>query len=346
MHFSKMTGAGNDFIVLAHTESAALRDETGAVRTGVVRRLCDRRYGAGADGLMIVGVPDSGSSGDVSFSVEFFNSDGSAGMLCGNGARCALEFAALTGAISRTEGIRFLFAGRSYCGTSLSRGEARLELSDDYSLEAVSLSSPFPHPLACHRVDVGSLHCVVDIGALRAAGLPEEFSGFPGGEAIPAADQPHQVQAAHEAEPRELAHQAQTAHEADHAGPTHSAQDNAAVDLAGLDLASLGPILRHHPRFAPAGVNVNVCCLEDGFLHIRTFERGVEAETLACGTGSVSSALVYWSLGRISPPVRLLTRSGEVLIVDFVPNADRASNISLSGPARLVFVGDIDPHSL
>ncbi len=333
MHFVKMTGAGNDFIVLAHTESAALRDETGAVRTGVVRRLCDRRYGAGADGLMIVRVPDSGSSGDVAFSVEFFNSDGSAGMLCGNGARCTLEFAALTGAIPRTEGIRFLFADKLYRGTSLSPGQARLELSDDYSLEAVTLSSPFLHPLACHRVDVGSLHCVVDVGALRDAGLPGEFSGSRGGETIPAAGRVHHL------------HQVQAAHETDHAGPAHSAQDTAAGDLAGLDLARFGPILRHHPRFAPAGVNVNVCCLEDGFLHIRTFERGVEAETLACGTGSVSSALVYWSLGRISPPVRLLTRSCEVLTVDFIPNANRATLISLSGPARLVFAGDIDPGS-
>jgi diaminopimelate epimerase len=127
-------------------------------------------------------------------------------------------------------------------------------------------------------------------------------------------------------------------------GSLHFVVDLADLDgglsLDQLDVATLGATLRHHERFAPLGVNVNFCLLIDGEIHIRTFERGVEGETLACGTGSTASALSYALRNLVSAPVHIITKSGEELIIDFDDPA-RPSRLSLEGPARVVFEGRI-----
>lgn len=291
MDFTKMTGAGNDFIVL---EAAS-----GLVTTpGVIRLLCDRRYGIGADGLMIINRPKDGDAGAaLSYSVDFYNADGSGGMLCGNGARCTLVYAASRGFISYGTQASFYFAGRLYNGMALAPNRARFLLDPRYTTrleEGIGLGSV---TASGRYLDIGSLHFVVDLAGLEYASGGAEEGRIQG------------------------------------------------LSLEQLDVPSLGAALRNHERFAPSGVNVNFCSLAAGKLHIRTFERGVEGETLACGTGSTASALSYALRGLVAPPVQVVTRSGEELLIDF-DDAAKPSRLSLEGPAKVVFQGRMDPAYL
>jgi diaminopimelate epimerase len=109
----------------------------------------------------------------------------------------------------------------------------------------------------------------------------------------------------------------------------------------------LGRALRAHARFGPAGANVNfVQPLPGGGLSIRTFERGVEAETLACGTGCVAAALAAGAAGKASPPVNLVTRSGESIRVRYEGDPRAARGVRLEGEARLVYVGQLTEEAL
>jgi diaminopimelate epimerase len=111
--------------------------------------------------------------------------------------------------------------------------------------------------------------------------------------------------------------------------------------------ASAGRALRHHPRFAPAGVNVNfVHPLEQGQFSIRTYERGVEGETLACGTGCVAAALALAAVGMARSPVSLRTRAGSTIQVRFEGDPRRASGVRLEGEARLVYLGHLADEAL
>ncbi|HHX97472.1 MAG TPA: diaminopimelate epimerase [Kiritimatiellia bacterium] len=107
-------------------------------------------------------------------------------------------------------------------------------------------------------------------------------------------------------------------------------------DVATVNVAQLGPLIRHHALFAPAGTNVNfVQVTGTNSLAIRTFERGVEAETLACGTGMVAAALLATKLNWVQPPVTLTTAGGDQLIVELDP-------LTLTGPAEHSFRGTIN----
>jgi len=111
---------------------------------------------------------------------------------------------------------------------------------------------------------------------------------------------------------------------------------------ATRSIDTLGRAIRSHPRFAPAGANVNfIQARPDGAIAIRTFERGVEGETLACGTGAVAAALAATLAGAARPPVRLITRSGETLRVTFTGDPRRPHGVRLEGAARLVYVGQL-----
>ena len=107
-----------------------------------------------------------------------------------------------------------------------------------------------------------------------------------------------------------------------------------------VDVPRLGRALRNHPAFRPRGANVDFAAFGRNGLSIRTYERGVEAETLACGTGAVAAAVVGHLLGKCRPPVRIVTRGGDVLTARFTPPSGR--DIWLEGPARLVFTGEAD----
>ena len=113
-------------------------------------------------------------------------------------------------------------------------------------------------------------------------------------------------------------------------------------DVDDVDLATLGPAIRYHDRFMPAGINVNVVCVVgENSLRIRTHERGVETETLACGTGMVAACLVAAKLGKVEAPVAIRCASDTDLSVDFTLTDDGATNATLKGPAVYVFEGEL-----
>jgi len=116
-----------------------------------------------------------------------------------------------------------------------------------------------------------------------------------------------------------------------------------AGDLEKVDLARLGPILRRHKEFGKKGANVDFLSVTDDHeLKVRTYERGVEAETLACGTGITACAIVAALNGRVRPPVKVKCRHGDILEVDFKIGKRKVENITLLGPAEYVFEGTIN----
>lgn len=288
--FAKMCGAGNDFIVVQAADVALAARPS--LSRGDIVRLCDRRYGIGADGLMIM---KPGSVG-AAFEVDFYNADGSGGMLCGNGARCAIERARTLGLVHTAERIRFRFAGADYAGISLAEGRARFELDPCFRMDEPRTIRVGDLTLRGRFVDVGSLHFVVDVGTILDSDGSRAFA-----------------------------------------------------DIDAVPLETLGQAVRRHADFGARGVNANFTELRGGRLFVRTFERGVEAETLACGTGSTSSALVRWRDGFQIPPVVIVPRSGDELIVDFDAPTEQpgdagawtAQRLSLTGPAFVSFEGTV-----
>jgi diaminopimelate epimerase len=117
--------------------------------------------------------------------------------------------------------------------------------------------------------------------------------------------------------------------------------------LPSGSIDAAGAALRSHPRFGPAGTNVNfVAPRPDGGYAIRTFERGVEAETLACGTGCVAAALAIVAGGGVRPPIVLRTRSGVDVGVRFEGPPDKATGVRLEGEARLIYVAQLSDEAL
>ena len=108
-------------------------------------------------------------------------------------------------------------------------------------------------------------------------------------------------------------------------------------------IAERGRAIRNHSRFSPGGANANFASVRpDGTVDIRTYERGVEAETLSCGTGSIATAVVAHHLGLSRSPVTLHTHGGESLVVSFTETKEGATDIVLEGPAAVNFEGSVD----
>ena len=296
--FSKYHGAGNDFLI------ADNRDGHLSLSEEVIRHLCDRHTGFGADGVMLL---ESGSGKD--FNMVYFNPDGSGGMMCGNGGRCIVAFAADCGAVSPDSTIVFDAADGEHIASIPENGmkgekTVRLKMKDVSGITAYPEEDGF-------FLDTGTRHYVKFVSG-----------------------------------------------------------------LADYPVLSEGPVLRHDSRFAPVGTNVNfvevaggpapkvrTICTAKGdsstleaegqastVLAIRTFEKGVEYETLACGTGIVASAMASFVRG--VPPSRT---AGETvaysvraaiadLSVEFVPHRNDdlfcASDVYLTGPA--CFVGYVE----
>lgn len=118
-------------------------------------------------------------------------------------------------------------------------------------------------------------------------------------------------------------------------------------DVQKTDIIALGRKTRYHHLFAPSGTNANFVTVTDPHnMVIRTYERGVENETLACGTGSIAAALIATALKKVTPPVSLLTQSGMVLEVDFRKEGSEFKGVSLKGDARVIYKGEIEREAL
>jgi diaminopimelate epimerase len=114
------------------------------------------------------------------------------------------------------------------------------------------------------------------------------------------------------------------------------------TDLESVDVVGIGRAVRHHEVFSPAGTNVNFTRVTGkNTLAIRTYERGVEDETLACGTGSVAAALIAARQDGLISPVKVMTRSGEYLRIFFKQVADSFSDVFLEGDARVIYTGEL-----
>ena len=299
MTFYKYHGAGNDFLI------ADGRDIDLDLSAGQIARLCERHTGIGADGVMVLE-----RSSDADFRMRYYNSDGSGGMMCGNGGRCIVAFAADLGYES------FVFEAPD--------GQHVAELEN--TVEAFS-SEPRIVRLKMKDVQGATLY-----DNKTGAMFPDVFL---------------------DTGTRHLVHFVE--------------------DVGECDVVGSGRRLRYDTRFAPQGVNVNFVrvndFLPDGNLDIdvRTYEKGVEDETLACGTGIVASSMASWIrgvLGGCDRSSSLVEVSARVhariadLRVDFVPRLDGASclvktdfqgnetlpftadNVWLQGPA--VFVAKIE----
>jgi diaminopimelate epimerase len=265
LHFTKMNGAGNDFVLLDN------RDGSLALTDTQIARLCDRHRGVGADGLLLVERPE----GKADFRMRYYNADGREAEMCGNGARC---FARYVDKLSPAKNGSVSFETPAGVISATLHGEQ------------VSLAMSQPGPFADG----------VELDA--AGGKPTVYSINTG--------VPHAVVLVD--------------------------------DLDDTDVGQIGAALRHHHHFQPRGTNVNfVRQLGPQNLAIRTYERGVEAETLACGTGVVASALVVAALTGAESPVRVLVKGGDTLSVDFLRSADGFSHVILTGPADFVFAGEI-----
>ncbi len=113
-------------------------------------------------------------------------------------------------------------------------------------------------------------------------------------------------------------------------------------DLEATDVFDLGQQTRYHNDFKPVGTNANFISIHSAeLLDIRTYERGVEDETLACGTGSIASAIVSATLGKVTSPVSVRTASGVVLKIHFELENNAAKNVYLEGDARVIYAGEL-----
>jgi diaminopimelate epimerase len=265
LQFTKMNGAGNDFILIDNREkSIKLAPEQ-------VAALCDRHRGVGADGIVLLRPCESGKA---DWAWEFYNSDGGTAEMCGNGARCFARF------IQRVAG-----AGSE---TSFETGAGIIRATFQGERVSVSLTEP------------------------RDLRLNEKINLSSGAETL---------------------HSLNT-------GVPHAVLFVPDADKAFVQ--GLGAEIRRHPHYAPRGTNVNfVQLLGPNRIRVRTYERGVEGETLACGTGVTAAALISASLNRFDSPVQVLVQSGEQLEVSFVKTGPGLTQPQLSGPADFVFEGRI-----
>lgn len=269
LRFWKMSGAGNDFVLVDGADVARLSGSKAAL----ARRLCDRKNGVGADGLLIVLGKAGLRPGARRPSLRYFNADGSAAF-CGNGTRCAAAWLLERGAAAGPQLELDTIAG-PVRARAAGRGRMAVRMPQPSEVRAAQALEAAGRRWRVHHVDTGVPHAVVFVD-----------------------------------------------------------------DVERVDVAGAGRALRRHPAFAPAGANVDFVERGRGALRLRTYERGVEAETLACGTGAAAAAVVAASLGLARPPVRLRVRGGAQLVARFRLDKDLARELWLEGPAETVFQGE------
>lgn len=279
IYFIKMSGAGNDFIVVDKKINPGVFFDD-----ALIRRLCNRRTGIGADGLIAI------SDSDVcDFEMEYFNADGSTGSLCGNGARCAVKFAELSNRLQKNE-TKFLSNKTTYKGEILGENEIKFYFNFPENFKFDFILNVEGQNIKANYVDTGSPHVIIKI---------EDVLKIPGNSS------------------------------------------SLYRNLTDFPVYTLGKEIRNHPLFTPGGTNVNFIKIKDDKIYIRTYERGVEDETFACGTGSTAAGLIAYYRYNLKPPISLITKGGDELKVDFNFDGEKIKNLSLTGPAITVFTGEI-----
>lgn len=270
MKFYKYHGAGNDFLI------ADGRGKSLNISPEYISAVCDRHTGFGADGVMVLE-----DSQDHDFRMRYYNSDGSGGMMCGNGGRCIVAFAADLGYkhfdFEAPDGLHI---------ATVESAESFAPAARTVSLKMKDVAGAVRHEDGWF-LDTGTRHFVKFV-----------------------------------------------------------------TDLATCDVFHEGRRLRQDPRFAPAGTNVNFVQVNAaGDISVRTYEKGVEDETLACGTGIVASAMASWlaeneKTGETPVNFKVHAKIAD-LAVSFIPmdngidpNNFRASEVWLTGPAA--FVGTVE----
>ncbi len=260
--FFKYQGAGNDFIMIDQFSGSFIDRNDKAF----IQRLCDRRFGVGADGLILLQPSSAATGSKYDFEMVYFNADGSESSLCGNGGRCIVAFARLKNYIG--EKCEFLAIDGPH--------EASIDKNGWVSLKMIDV------PV----IEKGADYFLLNTGS------------------------PHYVVFVE--------------------------------DLQDINVFENGQEIRYSKRFKEEGVNVNfVERKKDGSISLGTYERGVEAETLACGTGATAAAIAAFARdgGLTNLPVHA---KGGDLRVHFESTPDGFKNIWLCGPAVRVYDGKID----
>ncbi len=277
MKFWKMNGAGNDFLVLNNLEEHLPVDRL----PQIARTLCERRLSIGADGLMVVDAPREG--GD--YRMLFYNSDGSVGEMCGNGARCICRYGVENGLAGETQTVETT-AG-IVTGRRIDRRLYRIRLNDPTTIKLDAAVEVDGVRYACSYVELGN------------PGLPHAVVPY------------HNLKNADENELREL-----------------------------------GRAIRWHQSF-PKGANVNFYEMtgEDTIFE-RTFERGVEDFTYACGTGTGSLVAVLTLQGKVSGHGVKVDMTGGQLMIDAEREGSRITALYLTGPTNVVCKGEVTDEDL
>lgn len=266
IEFTKMNGAGNDFILIDN------RDGRVQLTPQQVARLCHRQAGIGADGLMLL-IPNK--SGKADWSWDFYNNDGSTAEMCGNGARCFARF------IQKAAGAGEKVTFETAAGIITGRFEG-----DRVTVNLTAPKDYRPHQKVAMKSGETEIHSL-------NTGVP-----------------------------------------------------HAVIYVADADKAMVteaGPEVRFHQHFAPRGTNVNfVQVLAPNHIRVRTYERGVEGETLACGTGVTACALVSSRLRGFTSPVKVQVQGGDTLEVRFAQQNGEFTEVALNGPADFSFTGVVE----
>ena len=255
--FHKYQGTGNDFILIDNRDGHFHSDNL------TITQLCDRHFGIGADGLLLLENIEG-----YDFRMVYFNSDGSPATMCGNGGRCIAAFANRLGVVGINA--HFMAADGPH--------HAKIE-TQDARITRVELSMKDVIP-----ADIGENFVILNTGT------------------------PHYVMFVE--------------------------------DPDSIDLMTEGAKLRYAPAYAPIGINVDFARYADDQIYVRTYEKGVEAETLSCGTGVTASAISA-SIFTGRDNYQVLTRGGK-LAVTFERIEETFTNIRLTGPATFVYSGEIE----
>ena len=264
LHFVKMAAAGNDFIVIDNRRGLLKKD-----LLGLAKKLCDRKYSIGGDGILLLE-----KSRRADFRMRIFNPDGSEADMCGNGVRCLAKYAVDKKIAKKKHRIE---TGAGIIEAEVRGNGVKAHLTDPKDFRPRAELNVNGHKEEIHFINTGVPHAVIF-----------------------------------------------------------------AASLEGLPVESRGRDVRFHGYFAPEGTNVNFVKVQAGnSIEVRTYERGVEGETLACGTGSTASALVSAAYRGLRSPVKVRTSGGEVLKVYFKNEDGRWRDVYLEGPVQSSFEGRV-----